>query len=78
MLLSRGLPVDLNAATAEDFRALPNIGVGLARRLVEGRVARPYCSVDDLNRVTGLGPRRVAALAPHVTVAPDACDAQTR
>jgi competence protein ComEA len=44
---------------------LPGIGPALARRIIEGR---PYRSVDDLERVKGIGKRRLAGLRPLVVV----------
>ncbi len=51
--------VNLNTATAEQLRQLPNIGPALARAIID---ARPLASVDDLLRVPRIGPRRLAAV----------------
>lgn len=67
VLSMRGQPIDANEATAEDFRALPGVGEGLARRLVEGRSEEPYCEASDLARVSGVGKKRAAALAVALT-----------
>ncbi|XOV74369.1 MAG: ComEA family DNA-binding protein [Phycisphaerales bacterium] len=46
--------------------ALPRIGPALARRIVEDRaVSGRFASVDDLDRVPGIGPRTVEAIRPH-------------
>ena len=58
------VPVRLNAATLDDLVALPGIGPALARRIVEGR---PYRTVAELDRVKGIGPRKLAALRGRVT-----------
>jgi competence ComEA-like helix-hairpin-helix protein len=61
--LAGGL-INVNTATAAELEALPGIGPVLARRIVEGR---PYRSVDDLGRVTGIGPKRLEEIRPLVT-----------
>jgi hypothetical protein len=67
LLAARGLPIDLALAGETDLRALPGIGPGLARRIVEGRTRGPFCRIDDLGRVPGLGDKRRAALANRVS-----------
>jgi competence protein ComEA len=65
------LVVDLNAAPAALFSALPGIGPKLAARIVEARRERPFDSLDDLDRrIKGIGPATMARLAPHLRVGP--------
>lgn len=59
------VPVDLNRASAEELESLPGIGPELARRIVEGR---PYASVEELLRVHGIGPKRLAAVRSRARV----------
>ncbi|MCY1007383.1 helix-hairpin-helix domain-containing protein [Nannocystis pusilla] len=59
------IPVDLNRASASELESLPGIGPELARRIVEGR---PYATVDDLDRVRGIGPTRLTAVRPRARV----------
>jgi len=67
------LVVDLNAAPAEVFSALPGIGPKLAARIVEARGEAPFASIDDLDRrVRGIGPAVLARLAPHLRIEPTA------
>src|SRR5438105_832742 len=47
-LTSYSYRIDLNRASANEISQLPRIGPAMANRIVE---ARPYASVDDLNRV---------------------------
>jgi competence protein ComEA len=62
-------PVDLNRAAVEDLARLPGVGESLARRIIgeRERVGR-FESVDDLQRVLGIGPRRLTALRESVRV----------
>lgn len=61
-------PIDINTATEAELSALPRIGPALARRIVEDRaVSGAYSSIDDLDRVPGIGPRTVEAIRPHAT-----------
>lgn len=61
--------LDLNAATAEDLAALPGIGEKLAARIVADRDAHgPYSRVEDLDRVPGIGPAKLARLSGAVYV----------
>lgn len=65
------LVVDLNAAPAELFSALPGIGPKLAERIVEARRGRPFASLDDLDRrIRGIGPATMARLSPHLRIEP--------
>ena len=67
--LQPGVPLNLNAASAAELDALPGIGPVLAQRIVEDREANgPYASVDDLERVRGIGPSLLEKLRPLVTV----------
>ena len=56
------------------MQALPNIGPRRAAAIVAARQQRPFSSVADLQRVRGIGPRTVAALASWVRV--DGSEAQ--
>jgi hypothetical protein len=59
------VPIDLATATLADLESLPGIGPELARRIA---AARPYHAIDDLLRVDGIGPVRLAAIRPRVRV----------
>ncbi len=63
-----GLPVDLNRAGVEDLEWVP----GLSRRLAEAAVADradrgPFARPEELVRVRGVGPARMARALPHLT-----------
>jgi hypothetical protein len=66
-LAALSIPVDLNRAATSELESLPGIGPELARRIVEGR---PYTTVDELQRVRGIGPARLTAVRPRARVQP--------
>lgn len=55
------LVVNVNTASARELESLPGIGAALAQLIIQGR---PYESVDDIERVRGIGPGLVASLRP--------------
>jgi competence protein ComEA len=62
-------PVNLNTATAEQLEALPGIGPATAQAIVSDREAHgSFGSVDDLDRVRGIGAAKLAQLRDLVTV----------
>lgn len=64
--------VDVNQAQWPELAQLPDIGEVLARRIVESRQAEgPFRSPDDLMRVEGIGPRRLARMNKHLLPLPD-------
>lgn len=61
-------PIDVDRASAGELEALPRVGPGLARRIVEDREAHgAFGSLEGLGRVRGVGPALIRVLAPHVT-----------
>lgn len=58
-------PIDVNTATEAELMRLPKVGPVLAKAIV---AARPFKSVDDLDRVTGVGKKTLDGLRPFVTV----------
>lgn len=57
--------IDINTADEKELQLLVGIGPTLARRIVEGR---PYHSIDDLERVTGLSKRLIEQIRPFLRV----------
>lgn len=62
-----GGPVDLNRATEAELRALPGIGPRLAAAIVRWREREgPFRRPEDLLRVPGVGPARLAAVRGRI------------
>jgi len=62
-------PVNLNTATAEQLDSLDGIGPAMAQRIIAYRQAHGgFGSVQELDRIPGIGPKRLAALRGKVTV----------
>ncbi|HUG28483.1 MAG TPA: helix-hairpin-helix domain-containing protein, partial [Gemmatimonadales bacterium] len=59
--LRPGERIDLNSAPASELVRLPRVGPALARRIVSDRETNgPYRTLEDLDRVTGVGPAILA------------------
>ncbi|MCB1206173.1 MAG: ComEA family DNA-binding protein [Verrucomicrobiae bacterium] len=58
-------PVDLNQASLEKLETLPGIGPETAKAIAKGR---PYETIDDLQKVKGIGPATVEKIREKVTV----------
>lgn len=61
---SAGGLININTASADALTSLPGIGPSKAANIVAGR---PYASVDDLERVSGIGAKTVDQLRDLVT-----------
>ena len=57
--------VNLNTVSQAEIESLPGIGPALARRIIEGR---PYRSIEELDRIKGIGPKLIERLRPRVTL----------
>lgn len=68
MRSERGWTVDINHASPEELISLHGIGPELAQRII---AARPFASVDDLERVAGIGPRLLADTRANLVAAID-------
>ncbi|HEV7588246.1 MAG TPA: helix-hairpin-helix domain-containing protein [Longimicrobium sp.] len=69
--LASGERIDPNAATEEELDRLPRVGPGQARKIVAWRQAHgPFRTLADLDSVPGVGASLLAAVAPHLTLAP--------
>ncbi|MEM6431069.1 MAG: ComEA family DNA-binding protein [Deinococcota bacterium] len=57
--------ISINNSTPDDLERLPGIGPALAGRIV---AARPFSTIDELLRVSGIGERTLERLRPLVTL----------
>jgi competence protein ComEA len=61
--------IDLNEADVVDLRMLPGIGEKTAQRIVAYREKNgPFRSVDELRRVSGIGPAILAQVRPYLRI----------
>jgi competence protein ComEA len=62
-------PINVNTATAAELQKLPGIGAKMAQRIIDERTLRGrFQTVDALRRVSGIGPKTLEKLRPHVVV----------
>ena len=62
-------PIDLNTATVEQLDSLPGIGPSIAKAIVDERERNGrFRSVDDLERVRGIGPSKLDQIRDLVKV----------
>lgn len=60
--------VDVNVADEELLQTLPGVGPSTAAAIREHREAHGFfAGVDDLDKVPGIGPAKIARLAPRIT-----------
>ncbi len=66
-------PVDLNRAGADELERLPGLGPALAERILEYREKKgTFKTVQELLRVPGIGPKKLAQIQSKVYVPPGA------
>ncbi len=64
-------PINVNTASREDLEALPGIGPALSKRIEAYRSSKgSFQRVEELGRVSGIGPKTLATLRPMIQVAP--------
>jgi competence protein ComEA len=61
-------PIDVNVASVEELQRIPKVGPAMAAKIVTARAEKPFGSVDDLRRVSGIGVKTLDAIRPFVTV----------
>ena len=60
--------VDVNTADVRTLESIPAIGPETARSIV---AARPFTSLEELNRVKGISAERLEQIRAELTVAPE-------
>ena len=59
--------LNINTAPAESLAlALPGVGPSMAARLDSARKVAPFRSCEDLDKVKGIGAKKLAKLCPSV------------
>lgn len=61
--------ININEATAAEFRGLPGIGERIAERIIEYRNKKgSFHSIEDLQNVKGIGKKMFAKIKPFVEI----------
>ncbi len=64
-------PLDLNSASKEELVAVPGIGPALAESII---ARRPFRSVEELEKIKGIGPEKLKLLKGYFVVKQKAGD----
>ncbi len=66
-----GIPICLNSASEMGLTAIPGIGLGLAKAIVEERTKRgAFKSLDELLSINGIGEKLYRKITPYLMVPP--------
>ena len=58
-------PINLNTASARELEALPGVGPAIANRIVAARKDSRFNGLNDLDRVKGIGPKKLEEMRPY-------------
>ena len=59
--------INLNTATREELDSLPGISGKLAEKIIAARQQKPFTSLEDLDRVSGIGQGKISKLKGKVS-----------
>lgn len=59
--------ININTASSAELESLPGVGPAIAARIVAERNRKPFTSIQDIDRVNGIGPKKLQQIAPHIT-----------
>ncbi|VTR92364.1 competence protein helix-hairpin-helix repeat protein : Competence protein ComEA helix-hairpin-helix repeat protein OS=Fervidobacterium nodosum (strain ATCC 35602 / DSM 5306 / Rt17-B1) GN=Fnod_1704 PE=4 SV=1: HHH_3: HHH_3 [Gemmata massiliana] len=60
--------INVNTAPQEELQRLPSIGPVIAQAIIAHRTQSPFQTVNDLDKVKGIGPKTLDKLRPFVVV----------
>ena len=60
--------IDINTASVSELIELPGVGPAKAAAIVEERERKPFASVEDITRVSGIGDRMLEQLRDKISV----------
>ena len=64
------IPININTAKVEELDILPGVGPKMAQAIIDFREAHgKFSALEDLQKVKGFGPKKFAAIRPHITLA---------
>ena len=62
-------PVNINSANEAQLDTLPGVGPSVAAKIIASREAEgPFTSKEDLQRVSGIGPKKYAELEAYICI----------
>src|SRR5262245_34897041 len=61
-------PIDVNSADSAELVRIPGVGPVTAQSILAARADRRFASIDDLDRVRGIGPKTLEKIRPYVIV----------
>lgn len=64
---SSGVKINLNTATQEELETLPGVGAKLAQNIIAARQKKPFTSLEDLDQVSGVGPKLLEKIRDRIT-----------
>jgi competence protein ComEA len=59
--------IDINNAPKVTIESLPGVGPKLAEEIISGR---PYRTIEELDKVKGIGPKKLAQIRPRILILP--------
>jgi competence protein ComEA len=60
--------IRINSATMQELETLPGIGPVTAQKIVAYRQSAPFCSIEDLLQIKGIGTKKLDAIRALITV----------
>ena len=61
-------PINVNTATADELQRLPSVGPVTAQAIIAARMNAPFQTLQDLDKVKGIGPKTLEKLRSFVVV----------